>query len=106
MEVAKKKKSVSGSTDPKKSRKKKTGDAGTAVPDPSKPPAEERDEEPLNWDEIPGLEAAGEPDPVEVERAANRVLDNVLRRFGWARNERGGIEHVGDDDDRPLKKAS
>lgn len=72
-------------------------------------PADEGDDEPIRWDEIPGLEAPGEPDPQEVEATANKVLDNVLRRFGWARDERGRIEHVGEDEDdgrRGLKKAS
>jgi hypothetical protein len=65
-------------------------------------------EVPFRWDEIPGLEVPGEPDPVEVERTTERVLDHVLARFGWARDARGHIEHVGEErpEGRWLRKAS
>ncbi len=78
-----------------------------APPQPAAKPSESDDQE-FSWDEIPGIEVPGEPNPVEVERMTNQVLDHVLARFGWARNERGQVEHVGEEqeDRRKLKKAS
>ncbi len=97
---------MAGSRNKPAARKPRRPKAEAGAPQTTsvKPPEKEPDDEPINWSEIPGLEAAGQPNPEEVEKTANEVLDNVLRRFGWARDEHGRIEHVGEE--RPLKKAS
>lgn len=81
----------------------KAAEAGAPKAEVVKLPESGPYEAPFPWDEIPGLEVPGEPDPQEVERTANQVLDHVLARFGWARDERGRIEHVGGESG--LKRA-
>jgi len=46
----------------------------------------------LNWLEV----ERGEMNQRQVNQVTERIFDSVLSKMGWARNEEGNLEHLGE----------
>ena len=70
--------------------------AGTAELD--RPEEEEPSEHLVVDTELEWLKESERTDPAKVAAVAERVFDSVLARYGWMRDARGHLEHVGEEE--------
>ncbi len=84
-------------SDQRKSSKIRVGSAVSEA-ELHRPEEKEPNEELVVDTELEWLRESERTDPAKVAAVAERVFDSVLARYGWMRDARGHLEHIGEEE--------